>query len=281
MVATDQQQSDSGPILQRLLREPTVHFLVIATLIFGFFALNRINSVNVLEISQREIDARIFLQEMTSGEALTDDQREFITSLYIEEQILVREALAMGLDNDARIHDMLAQKMRHVLSGDIIQPDDSELEDYYQLNIDRYQTLPTVTVDELVFNRSEQLPQQVITLLDAGSDPQALIELEAGNTSPLPNVNHIDLSNIFEPEFADQVFRTEIGQWSGPFISNRGQHWLRVIQQNVARLPPLEEIADRVRLDWIADEEDSRLQLEIDDLWDRYSIIINEDSDSQ
>ena len=98
---------------------------------------------------------------------------------------------------------------------------------------------------------------------------------------PLPNVNHIDLANIFEPELADNVFASDIGQWTGPFVSNRGQHWLRVIQQTDARLPPLEEISDRVRLDWIAEEEESRLQQEIDDLWDQYSIVIIEDSETR
>lgn len=281
MAPENQQTSDSRPFLKQILREPTLHFLLIAALIFTFFMLSQTNNLNVLEISQREIDARIFLQEMTSGEALTEEQRQFIASTYVEEQILVQEALAMGLDNDARIHDMLAQKMRHVLSGNIIQPSAAELSDYYRSNSDRYQTLATVTVDELVFNTSEQLPLQVATLLEQGSEPQILIALEPGNTSPLPNVNHIDLTNIFAPEFADEVFASEIGQWTGPFLSNRGQHWLRVIQQIEVRLPALEEIADRVRLDWIAEEEDSRLQQEIDNLWDRYSIIIIEDSDSR
>ncbi|MDA1371814.1 MAG: peptidyl-prolyl cis-trans isomerase [Proteobacteria bacterium] len=259
-----------------LLHEPTLHFFGIAVLIFALYAIFQAGSENVLELDQREIDARIFMQEMTSGEPLSDQQREIITSLYVEEQILVQEAMAMGLDNDARIHDMLAQKMRHVLSGDIIQPSQEELATYYTANMARYRTLPTVSVDELVFDNPGQLPQAVVDLLSTGADPEQMLGLTEGSQSPLPNVNHIDLSNIFEPAFADTVFAASIGQWNGPFVSNRGQHWLRVSQRNETRLPPLNEISDRVRLDWISEEEEMRLQEEVDKLWDRYTIIITE-----
>jgi hypothetical protein len=37
----------------------------------------------------------------------------------------------------------------------------------------------------------------------------------------------------------------------------------------------LNEISDRVRLDWIAEEE-ARLQLEVDQLWDQYTVVIKE-----
>ena len=216
------------------------------------------------------------MQEMNRGESLTEAQRQVIASLYVEEQILVQEAITLGLDNDVRIHDMLAQKMRHVLSGGIIQPSEAELRAYYEANVSRYETLPNISVDELVFNSPDTLSDDMISLLNASAEPEQLLEQEQGNASPLPNVNHIDLSNIFEPEFADTVFAATIGQWSGPFLSNRGQHWLRVTERVEARLPPLSEISDRVRLDWIAEEEEARLQLEVDQLWDQYTVVIRE-----
>ncbi|MDP6415578.1 MAG: peptidylprolyl isomerase [Gammaproteobacteria bacterium] len=266
----------SESILRRLLREPTVHFFAIAIAIFAIYGISQSSNDKLLEIDQREIGARVFMQEMTLGEPLTEEQRQLITSLYVEEQILVREAMAMGLDNDARIHDMLAQKMRHVLSGDIIQPSAGELNDYYNTNMTRYRSLATVSVDELVFDSREALTDQLASLLEAGAEPQQLLELEDGSQAPLPNVNSIDLANIFEPAFADTVFAAETGEWSGPFISNRGQHWLRITSRVEARLPALEEITDLVRLDWIAEEEEVRLQEQVDNLWDEYTIIVTE-----
>ena len=49
-----------------------------------------------------------------------------------------------------------------------------------------------------------------------------------------------------------------------------------VIERSEARLPPLEEILDRVRLDWIAEEEEGLLQAEVDEIWRQYTINVTD-----
>jgi parvulin-like peptidyl-prolyl isomerase len=273
----DTEQKNPGSSLRAIIREPTLHFFLIAVAIFALYAITRDDNETLLEISQREIDARIFLQELSRGEELSAEQRQLIISVYVEEQILVQEALAMGLDNDVRIHDMLAQKMRHVLSANVIQPSAEEMEEFYRRNRLRYEIMPIVTADEVVFDTTEPLSTEVMALLENQAEPDALLAVEAGTVSVLPRVNRVDLSNIFEDEFSQNVFATSINEWVGPFASNRGQHWLRVTQKTAVRIPPLEEIIDRVRLDWIGAEEELRLQQEIDKLSERYSIVIIDD----
>ena len=264
----------SNLVIQKLVQEPTVHFFLMAVVIFVIYAISQTNRENLLEVDQREIDARVFIQEMTTGQPLNDEQRQFIASNYVEEQILVREAIALGLDNDARVHDMLAQKMRHVLSGDVIQPAADDLNSYYEENLERYRTLPLVSVNELVLNTQDELSAEVQAFLDSGSDAEMILAATAGDEAPLPNVNRIDLANIFSPEFSEQVFNAESESWVGPYSSNRGQHWLKIIERSEANLPPLNEITDRVRLDWIAEEEERLLQQEVDKLWNQYTIVV-------
>lgn len=272
---------ESSAVLQYWLREPTLHFFAIAAIIFAVYALNQSQTENVIEISQSEIDARIFLQELNRGAELTDAERDFITSTLIEERILVEEAKKMGLDNDARINDMLAQKMRHVLSGNVIQPSDDDLQGHYQRYRQSYEIPARLTAEELVFNSRDPLRPEVRQALAENAEPSRLLEMETGTVSPLPDVHAIDLANIFEPDFSAQVFQADVGQWVGPFISNRGQHWLRVQSTLPATLPSLSEIIDRVRMDWIVEEEDRLLQLEVDALWESYSITINQDQPSK
>jgi len=264
----------SNLVIQKLVQEPTLHFFLMAVVIFVIYAISQTNRENLLEVDQREIDARVFIQEMTTGQPLNDEQRQFIASNYVEEQILVREAIALGLDNDARVHDMLAQKMRHVLSGDVIQPAADDLNSYYEENLERYRTLPLVSVNELVLNTQDELSAEVQAFLDSGSDAEMILAATAGDEAPLPNVNRIDLANIFSPEFSEQVFNAESESWVGPYSSNRGQHWLKIIERSEANLPPLNEITDRVRLDWIAEEEEILLQQEVDKLWNQYTIVV-------
>jgi hypothetical protein len=265
----------STPVYARIMREPIVHFFVIAVIIFALYAITQAGNENLLEIDQREIDARIFMQELSRGEELSAEQRDLVTAYYIEEQILVREALAMELDNDERIHDILAQKMRHVLSGNIIQPSAAELSVYYEQNRSRFETPATADFDELVFDSTDPLDASILTSIQQGAEAEALLELSEGTVATLPNVNSVDLANIFDQEFANKVLAAELNQWQGPFISNRGQHWLRATQRNSAGIPALDDIADLVRLEWIAAEEEARLQQEVDRLWDQYTIVIN------
>ena len=267
--------SVSTTVYARIMREPIVHFFIIAVIIFALYAITQAGNENLLEIDQREIDARIFMQELSRGEELSAEQRDLVTAYYIEEQILVREALAMELDNDERIHDILAQKMRHVLSGNIIQPSAAELSVYYEQNRTRFETPATADFDELVFDSTDPLDASILTSIQQGAEAEALLELSEGTVATLPNVNSVDLANIFDQEFADNVLAAELNQWQGPFISNRGQHWLRATQTNPAGIPALDDIADLVRLEWIAAEEEARLQQEVDRLWDQYTIVIN------
>ncbi len=262
--------------MNKLLREPMTHFVVLAGLLFGVYGLSSLGGGELLEVSQGDIDARIFMRELATGREVTEEEREQITALHIEEQILVREAVRLELDNDARIHDMLAQKMRHVLSGDVIQPSDAELRAYYDANRDRYTTLETVDVVELVFDSRDDPAQEALALLAAGAEAEEILALEPGTDSPLPRVSRLDLMNIFSEAFSEQVFAAQINDWVGPYVSNRGQHWLRVIARDEAELADFGEIIDRVRLDWIATEEDRLLQIEVDRLWDDYVIVIND-----
>lgn len=260
---------------QKLMREPMVHFFVIALIIFAAYAIAQSGNENHLEIDQREIDARIFMQELSRGEELSLEQRELVTALYIEEQILVREALSMELDNDERIHDVLAQKMRHVLSGSIIQPTDDELQEYYEENSSRFETPASLTLDELVFDSRDALADSIIDSLRQNADTDTLLSMSQGTVAPLPNVNSLDLANIFDQEFADRILAADLDQWEGPYVSNRGQHWLRIVERRPTNIPALEEIADLVRLEWITAEEETRLQQEVDKLWDEYTIVIS------
>lgn len=268
-------------LVDQLINEPTVHFFAIAVVVFIVYAISNLSGDDVIELDQREIDARVLMQEMVSGQPLTPEQQEFIAASYVEEQILVKEAVELGLDNDARIHDMLAQKMRHVLSGDIIQPTPAELQSFYSSNSELYRAPATVSVDELILDTRNEIPIEIQTLISEGVNSDEILAIASGSSAPLPNANHLDLSNIFAPEFADAVFQSQGNEWIGPFSSNRGQHFLKITERSEERIPPMAEIADRVRLDWITQEEEIRLQQEVNKLWDRYEIIINDDGSTQ
>ena len=252
-------QSRHVSFISSLLKEPLVHFVGLAAIVFNGYQAIQSKDEFIIEITQSEIDATL---------------REEITELYLEEQMLVREALTLNLDNDARIHDMLAQKMRHVLSGEIIQPNEDEIQAFYDENIDSYQTPPAIVAEEIIFEIQEELSDPVKQLLIDGADSDTLLAAGEGSVNTLPRINSSQLSNLFNVEFSDRVFNAKELEWIGPQESELGQHWLRIISTEASRTPSLEEIRNRVRLEWINQEEETRLQREVDQLWEKYSVKI-------
>jgi hypothetical protein len=266
--------SRASLVLRGILREPTVHFVLLAGVLFALNAhLQARDRGDVIEIDRGEIEERIADIEAASGSTLSVEERQQVVDSYIDEQVLVREALALGLEDDARIHDFLAQKMLHVLSADVIQPADADLERYFAANRERYAAEQTVSVHEVVVAASEALPHRLREQLDEGVAAEDLVSDVPIRHALLSDVTRESLMRIFGPDIANRVFGAQPGDLIGPHRSVRGQHWIRVISHTEALTPPLDSIRAQVRLDWIVEQEEVRLERRVDELRDRYSIV--------
>ena len=192
----------------KFLQEPLVLFTLIAALLFAISALFSPRDNNVLLIDSDEVEARLFLEELNSGEPLSASERQAITTAYIEEEALVLEALARGLDKDSRIRSLLAQKMLHVMSADIIQPSTSQLTEFYRNNIARYRQSALYEIEELVLARD-----------DSRTADEALAA-EPTLARPLPTPSERDLPSKFSKKFEDKiVLRGTLWGFSGIILS--------------------------------------------------------------
>ena len=88
-------------MLKRLIREPLVHFLLIGA---GLFLLYDQGSDDVVDddrrivISETDIDRMITLWEKKWQRLPTRQELDGLIEAQIKEEVLYREALAMGLD---------------------------------------------------------------------------------------------------------------------------------------------------------------------------------------
>ncbi|MEX2130957.1 MAG: peptidyl-prolyl cis-trans isomerase [Pseudohongiellaceae bacterium] len=261
-------------LIGRIAAEPTVHFLLLAGLLFAGFRITNPELQPELQIDWQEIEARILISELNAGQPLDPQQRQAIEDAVIDDYVLVYESYALGLENDPRINDILAQKMRHVLSGNVIQPSAEELQHFYQRNLALYQIPDRITVEELVFANRDALPDELVRQLQSGLPAAELDTPLLFTLGTLPRVAKQDLASIFSVEYAESVFGAAVDLWTGPFVSNRGQHWLRVTERFAATQLALDEIIDQVRLDWITDIEEQRLAEAIAELRQQYRITI-------
>jgi foldase protein PrsA len=264
------------PLSQRILREPTSHFVLLAVVLFAANAALESWRGNVITIDRVQIEVRIAELEALRGAPLSSEERQLVEDAYIDEQVLVREALDMGLEADRRIDDILVQKMLHVLSGDVIQPTEDELGEFYEANRASYTPESTLTIDEVVIAGDSPAAGDLVEQLRAGASVQALAGNPDARSSVLRQVTGGDLRRLFGPVTAELILSANTEGWIGPHQTVRGQHWFRIIEQTTPELPPLDSVRERVRLDWVADQETTRLDRAVGELRERYNIVIEE-----
>jgi hypothetical protein len=240
------------------LREPTVHFALLAALLFLAGAAVKSFRAPVVVIDRAEVELRIHQLERGRGAPLSDEERRMAESAYVDEQILAFEARARGLEDDARIRGILYQKMLHVLSSEVREPTESELRAYYEENCSRYARRPAVTAEAIV--------------VPIGSDAEAIAREERGRTL-LDGVTEGELAWSYGEKTAAMVFGAEPGRWVGPHLADDGERWFRVVERiQEEKAPAFDTIREQVRFDWMAEKEEALLRARIGEIRQRYGV---------
>jgi len=263
---------DTAPapsLLARALREPLTHFVLLAAALFVPGAFFRAGE-DVIAVSGAELEWRVRQVEAQEGAPLSDEDRRLVEEAYIDERVLIREARALGLEADERIDDILVQKMLHVLSGDVIQPTEQELADFYAANRERYATDGSVTVDELVLPVGGPFPPQI----REGVLPEDLPESARVDYRLVPDLTPAALASLFGEDAARTALAMESGAWVQAAVTARGEHWLRVRERSGSTIQPLSVVRDMVRLDWIAEREQVRLLERVAELRAHYRVVV-------
>jgi len=247
------------PWLSRVLREPLVHFLLLGGLLFGAIVFANHLKRPVVRIDAQEIEQLAAYWEMQSQRPPTRDELAALIHERVDEELLAREAIRLGLDKDDMIvRRRLAQKMAFASEdvAAIAEPDEKTLQAYYDANRERYATPGRVAMQHLYFSRDRtgETPQAAATA--------ALARLQAGgeatgDPSLLPltyaDIAEADIDRDYGPEFAAAVRKAPVGVWVGPAPSAYGLHLIRIERRLPAVIPPLAEVRDEVRAAWLAE----------------------------
>ena len=247
--------------LQRLLREPLLHFFAIGGLIFLLFAAvndTREAPTDVIVITPERIDQLAAGFNSVWKRMPTDDELDALIDEDVREEVYYREALALGLDrNDTIVRRRLRQKMEFLTDTGayLLDPDAGELEVYFNANKQTYQRGPRLAFEQIYLGEtpgSETIARTLNALQsDPATDPSALGErtllpAQLGLSPP----NAID--GVFGKGFFERLAELPPGIWAGPVASAYGVHLVRLLDSLPARTPPPEEVRDVVLRDWKA-----------------------------
>jgi parvulin-like peptidyl-prolyl isomerase len=204
---------------------------------------------------------------------------------HIREEVLCREALALGLDrDDSIVSRRLAQKMEF-LTQDITMaasPADSALEAFFIQNAARYSKPSRVSFRHLFFSRGKRG-------IEAEADAKAALEElakpgaseEAFGDAFLHGFEFSDhreqdLADLFGPEFAATAWKAPLDAWSGPIPSSYGVHLVRLTHRLEPQPASLADVREAVLRDWMDERRRALNEETLARMKQDYQVIIDE-----
>ena len=99
---------------------------------------------------------------------LSPEHLSRLVDAFVEEEVLVREAVSLGLDkNDQAMRQRLVQKARYALQAfavDTSDPDAEQIAEYYLANRGLYRVEATASFSHLYFSVTERTPDEAFEL---------------------------------------------------------------------------------------------------------------------
>jgi peptidyl-prolyl cis-trans isomerase C len=276
--------------MARFLRDPLLHFLLLGAVIFlAYLWLNpgdKFAAGNQIHVGQNNIDRLVQIFQKQWQRMPTRQELDGLVSAHLKEEILYREALALGLEkDDAIVRRRLAQKMEFLIT-DITDPDkidENDLVTFYENNGARYTRAAILSFRQIYFNpelRGDRITDEADAALETLQTTHAGIDTpdEPGDPSMLQQTYNRastdDIARDFGRAFADKLATLTPGSWHGRIESGYGLHLVYIQAREDAGVLPFAEVREQVRNDYLYELRQSRSDATLEKLKSRYEITI-------
>lgn len=268
--------------LSRLLREPLLHFVVLAVLLFVLDGAVSGGKKETIVVDAPTRDYLIEQREALELRSLTPQERRETIDTFIEDEILYREAYARGLDRgDSRMRRNLVLKMRGLLSGEVEPPSEDQLRAFFDGHPERFERPATWSVEQVFYADATKIPADLLRQLRAGLDPNRVGEDRMTLGRRLPRRTQRELAGVFGPDAARAILAIEDEQWHGPLESPRGIHFVRVIARTSSQMASFDAVQPYLEADWTMEQARSAVEQEVARLRDGYEIVIADGGDER
>jgi peptidyl-prolyl cis-trans isomerase C len=278
-------------ILTSWLREPLLHFLLLGTAMFAAYGYLQPAGGGVASSKQialtldelRQLD--LYFESQWQRPPTPEEFRNLVEDK-VQEEVLYREALAMGLDKDDTIvRRRMAQKLRF-LAEDVAaahEPTTDVLKAWFDKHNDKFALPSRVSFRHLYFSpdrrgqharddAAKALAQlagqpEATTLATALADPFMFQEYYRDRAPDY-------LGKEFGPQFAQAVAHLAPGSWSGPIESGFGWHLVFVDTVIPGRIPAFEEIEPDVKTAWLGEQKALAWEKAYKDMRAKYTVLL-------
>ena len=278
------------------LREPLVQFFLIGAVLFSLYSLvapprphapgSRIELTKD-DLAQMDIAWRSKWQRSPTPAEWRD-----LIDEKVREEVLYREALAMGLDqDDVIIRRRMGQKLEFLMEdvSTLRDPTKAELAAWYRQNASQFALPGRVTFCHVYFSpdtRGQQAAAQAARALatlkersSCGSPDIAALGDRFPEQAYYADRSPEDVANVFGTQFSNALFRLQPGRWQGPIESGLGQHLVLVEALTPSRIPTFDEV-DRAQVAtaWLDSQRAESKRKAFDAMRAKYQVVLPQPS---
>jgi len=269
--------------IKRLWREPLVHFLLIGAALFLFYDFTRdvaSEAPNRIVVNSGQVEQLAANFKRTWMRPPTENELNALVENRVREEVLYREALAMGLDqNDPMVRRRMRMKLEFILedlSGEEVPAE--VLTAFLQEHPDKFRTEAQVSFQQVYLNPDQRKDlatdaKTLLASLNGGAAPDLL-----GDPTLMPVdyslATQSEIARSFGEDFSRDVVKLMPGDWTGPVYSAYGGHLLKVSARVEARQPELTEIRELVEREYLVQRRKEQKTLAYQKLREGYQVTI-------
>jgi hypothetical protein len=264
-------------ILARLARSRIAVFALAGTGLF--LVAPRESSSSRIELAMAGVSvasAATGTQRGVSSQATEENKQRTI-----EDEILYREALRLGLDqSDTTLKQHLIAKallFAEDLSGASRTPTEPELRAYYERTRERW-VVGTRTHFIHVYGKRRD------SLITIAGDVREAEARAPGKPPPLGDAfaavremtaTEAEAAAMFGDEFARSLLQVSVGIWSPPLESKFGWHLVKVLEIMPGHAASFDEVRSQLPLEWSVDERHKAIESFLRHAYSRYQVYVD------
>lgn len=217
---------------------------------------------------------------------LTQKDKEYVLERMIEEELLIKRAIDLGMLNDnpmARgtivqqmIKTIIAENARYEIS-------DSELESFFQENSGFFTKSSRLRIQQIYFSNEQLKDDSLVVakkaydLLKRGDDFESVSKLGSPSALKIPN-SLMTLSKVREyigPSLMNLARELEINSFTSPIEVSGGYKIIYLIDKEMASPPKFNDIKASVSSEFLKRKDDQSLRSYLENLKNWYDVSRN------
>jgi hypothetical protein len=268
------------PLVLRLLRSRLLHFAVAGGVLFA-----------VAPPGERESRVSLaggYLASLHAAQAhrlgvptLTGERASEVDRRAIEDEVLYREAIRLGLDrDDGVVREHLIQKMLLLaedLGGASREPTRDEVRAYFDKTRDQWRDDERVHLVHVFATKREIAAglEDAVRTFDSRHVEGAPPVGEAFARARDIRGSRQDFAATYGDAFADAAFAMPVGAWSAPVESRFGWHLVKVVSHEPGEVASFDDVYDRVRLECAIERRHDAIARFLGQAFRRYQVDVD------